>query len=127
VVEAGGVKPQNKGEAVTEDTEGTRGRRRRRRAGLAIAVGATAVEAVVVTKRRGSLFGAETVVRCRDGHLFTTLWIPGASFKAIRLGWWRFQRCPVGQHWDLVTPVDAASLSQEEKHLAAERHDLRIP
>jgi hypothetical protein len=26
-------------------------------------------------------------VRCRRGHLFTAIWIPGISFKAVRLGW----------------------------------------
>ena len=88
---------------------------------------ATAVEAVVVARRRGSLFGMDTVVRCREGHLFTTLWVPGASLKAFRLGWWRFQRCPVGPHWSLVTPVDASSLSEQEKALAAQNHDVRVP
>lgn len=92
-----------------------------------MAVVAIAFEAAVVAKRRGSLFGMDTAVRCRDGHLFTTLWVPGASLKAIRLGWWRFQRCPVGQHWSLVTPVVAASSSEEERDLAARHHDIRVP
>lgn len=30
--------------------------------------------------------GGETVVRCSQGHLFTPLWVPGASLKAARLG-----------------------------------------
>ena len=58
----------------------------------------------VIARRRGYNFGRNTIVRCRQGHLFTTTWIPGASLKAIRLGWARFQRCPVGHHWSLVTP-----------------------
>jgi len=90
-------------------------------------VATTAIEAAVVAKRRGSLFTMNTVVRCRDGHLFTTLWIPGGSLKAIRLGWWRFQRCPVGHHWSLVTPVVAASLTEEEKLSAAGHHDAKVP
>lgn len=102
-------------------------RKGRRRMGLAIAMGVTAIEAAVVAKRRGSLVAMNTVVRCRDDHLFTTLWLPGASLKAIRLGWWRFQRCPVGQHWSLVTPVDVSTLSEEEKVLAAQCPDIRIP
>jgi len=112
---------------MTKRTEPGEKQRGRRKAGLAIAVGTTAVEAVVVAKRRGFLFGMETIVRCRDGHVFTTRWIPGASLKAIRLGWWRFQRCPVGRHWSLVTPVDAASLSKEETDLAAQCHDVPVP
>jgi hypothetical protein len=80
-----------------------------------------------VARRRGFLFGIDTVVRCRSGHLFTTMWIPLASLKAIRLGWWRFQRCPVGRHWTFVTPVKASDLSDEERRLAAEHRDLPIP
>jgi hypothetical protein len=85
------------------------------------------VETVVVARRRGYLFGANTVVRCRSGHLFTTLWVPGASVKALRLGWWRFQRCPVGRHWSLVTPARASDLTEEERQLAAQNRDGRIP
>jgi hypothetical protein len=71
--------------------------------------------------------GGNVVVRCRQGHLFTTIWIPAASLKALRLGWWRLQRCPVGHHWSLVTPVDESSLSTADRRIARERHDLRIP
>ncbi len=85
------------------------------------------LETVVLVRRRGFLLGAETVVRCRSGHLSTTLWIPGGSLKALRFGWWRFQRCPVGGHWTLVTPVKAAELTDQERQLAAEHHDVRIP
>ena len=67
------------------------------------------------------LFGAETIVRCRAGHLFTTLWIPGVSLKALRLGWWRLQRCPVGQHWTVVTPVRGDALTPEERRRVAPR------
>lgn len=80
-----------------------------------------------MARRRGTLFGANTVVRCRDGHLFTTIWIPGASVKALRLGWWRFQRCPVGGHWSLVTPVTTSELTEQEREFAALHHDLRLP
>ena len=99
----------------------------RRRVALAVALVLTGVETIVVARRRGRLIGANTIVRCRDGHLFTTLWIPGASLKAIRLGWWRLQRCPVGNHWSLVTPVQASTLTADETQVAAQRHDLRIP
>jgi hypothetical protein len=66
-------------------------------------------------------------VRCRDGHLFTTIWIPLASLKAIRLGPRRFQYCPVGRHWSMVVPMRKASARLEELREAAGVHDLRIP
>jgi len=71
--------------------------------------------------------GPNTVVRCRLGHVFTTMWIPGVSFKAVRLGWARFQRCPVGRHWSVVRPVDPDELTAAEKLSAAHHRDVRIP
>jgi hypothetical protein len=102
-------------------------KRRGRRRALAVAGSLVAVEAGLVWSRRGFLFGAETTVRCRAGHLFTTTWIPGISLKALRLGWWRLQRCPVGQHWTVVTPVRAEELTPEERQQAASHRDLRLP
>jgi len=66
-------------------------------------------------------------VRCRSGHLFTTWWIPGASVKALRLGWWRLQFCPAGRHWSLVTPVLMSMLNDDERQSVARTHDLGIP
>jgi hypothetical protein len=71
--------------------------------------------------------GGNTIVRCRAGHLFTTIWIPGASLKSVRLGPARLQRCPVGKHWTLVVPVKDSQLTDEEKRAASERRDVRIP
>jgi hypothetical protein len=78
-------------------------------------------------RARGYPIGGNLIVRCRRGHLFTTLWIPGASVKALRLGWARFQWCPVGRHWSLVTPVKDSEPSAAEKRLAHDQHDLRLP
>lgn len=78
-------------------------------------------------RTRGYPIGGNLIVRCRRGHLFTTLWIPGASVKALRLGWVRFQWCPVGHHWGLVTPVKDSELSATEKCLARVQHDFRLP
>ncbi|HEY4917073.1 MAG TPA: hypothetical protein VIH92_09190 [Solirubrobacteraceae bacterium] len=75
----------------------------------------------------GMLDGFDRPVRCRDGHLFTTIWIPLASLKAIRLGRQRFQRCPVGHHWSMVTRVDRTTAPAAELEAAAAVHDLRIP
>ena len=67
------------------------------------------------------------MVRCRSGHLFTTIWIPGASLKSIRVGWWRFQRCPVGRHWSWVTPIQESTLTEDERRGAREHRDTSIP
>ena len=76
---------------------------------------------------RGYPIGGKLIVRCRDGHLFTTLWVPSASVKALRLGWVRFQWCPVGHHWSLVTPVRNSELTATEQRRARSKHDLRLP
>jgi hypothetical protein len=99
----------------------------RRKVNLGVAVLAFVAEAVVVARRRGYLFGVNTVVRCLSGHLFTTLWVPGVSVKALRLGWWRFQRCPVGKHWTFITPVNASDLPERERQRAAQVHDVLVP
>jgi hypothetical protein len=100
-------------------------KRRTRRPLVFVAVGAF-VESLPLWLR-GYGFGGNVVVRCRQGHLFTTIWIPGASVKALRLGWWRFQRCPVGKHWSIVTPVRRSELSRREQRSARAHHDARVP
>ena len=67
------------------------------------------------------------IVRCKDGHLFETIWVPMASLKAVRLGNRRFQHCPAGHHWSTVVPVDAGTLTPEELQAARSVHDLRVP
>lgn len=81
----------------------------------------------LVARRLGYKVGGRTIVRCRQGHLFTTIWIPGVTFKAIRLGWFRFQRCPVGHHWSLVSPVRDADLTTMERVMAERHRDVQIP
>jgi hypothetical protein len=97
-----------------------------RRKVLAAAVVAN-IAGTVVARLLGYRVGGKTVVRCRRGHLFTTIWIPGASLKSIRLGWWRIQRCPVGPHWSLVVPVKEADLTSRERRRAHETRDLPVP
>jgi hypothetical protein len=99
----------------------TRGRRRR----LAV-VGGVLAEALAM-RMRSYPMGTDVVVRCRNGHLFSTIWVPGVSFKSLRLFWWRVQRCPVGSHWTLVTPVRPAELSEAAGRAAHERKDVRLP
>jgi hypothetical protein len=81
----------------------------------------------IIARRRGYPLPGTVVVRCRKGHLFETTWIPGVSFKSIRLGWWRLQWCPVGRHLSLVAPVLDSDLTEEERRLAHLAHDVRLP
>jgi hypothetical protein len=103
-------------------TRASRGSGRR----LLITIGAIAA-ATLVARRLGYGLGGATVVRCRRGHLFTTIWIPGVKLKAIDLGIARVQRCPVGRHWSLVTPVRSSELTDAERKFAREHRDVRIP
>lgn len=70
----------------------------------------------------------DTPVRCSAGHLFTTIWVPLASLKAVRLGPARYEHCPVGHHWASVTRLeDDPATTEEELKEAALVHDVRIP
>jgi hypothetical protein len=102
--------------------------RRRSRLWLtaAVTVGAIAAETVVM-RRRGYSVGLKATVRCHDGHLFTTIWIPGASLKALRLGTVRLQYCPVGRHFTAVRPLRDSELTDELLAIARSHHDLPIP
>ena len=86
-----------------------------------------ALAGAVVAPRIGPVRRAlDTVVRCSSGHLFTTLWFPLGSFKAIRFGGSRFQRCPVGRHWAVVRRATQSELSPDDLAEAHEHHDLLI-
>ena len=85
------------------------------------------VSGTLVARRLGYKVGGSTVVRCRQGHLFTTLWIPGVKLKALDLGLARVQRCPIGKHWTLVTPVRDSDLTDEERQFARDHHDVWVP
>jgi hypothetical protein len=93
---------------------------------LGIFAGAIGIETALM-RLRGYPVGRNVVVRCRKGHLFTTIWLPGGSLKSLRFGWSRYQRCPVGKHFSLVTPVRASELTGEQRREAAEHRDVRIP
>lgn len=86
------------------------------------------VVATIVARRRGySGLGGRTLVRCRDGHLFRTIWVPGVSIKAIRLGWYRFQFCPVGRHWTMVKPVKEREPDAGAPSFSLVPDDIAIP
>lgn len=105
---------------------GRRGRRRPSRRWIGAAAGAALFEGVATWTRSGRL-GGDLTVRCRQGHLFTTIWIPAVSLKSLRLGFWRYQYCPVGGHWSFVTPVRTDELTDAERQEAAAHRDIRIP
>lgn len=86
------------------------------------------VIATMIARRRGySGLGGRTLVRCRDGHLFRTIWVPGVSLKSIRLGWYRFQFCPVGRHWTMVKPVKDSEDDAESSTLHLVPDDVALP
>jgi hypothetical protein len=91
-----------------------------------IAVG-VAVGGTLIARRLGYNLGANTIVRCRQGHLFSTVWIPGIKLKELDLVVARVQRCPVGKHWSLVVPVREQDLTEAERQFALAHHDIRIP
>jgi hypothetical protein len=93
---------------------------------LAILTGSLVMETIPVW-RHGYGIGGNVVVRCAKGHLFTTIWLPGASVKAMRLGSRRFQYCPVGHHWSLVKLVREADLSARKRRSARAHKDIRVP
>jgi len=95
---------------------------RRFLAAVAVIAGMT-----VVGRLAGYRFGRNTVARCRQGHLFTTIWIPGVKLKAVDLLVARFQWCPVGKHWSLVVPVRDRDLTDEQRQDALAHHDVRVP
>jgi hypothetical protein len=99
----------------------------RRRPRRLLAAIATIGAFTLLGRRLGYGFGLRTRAQCRDGHLFTTIWIPGINLKGIDLGVARIQRCPVGRHWTLIRPVRESDLSRRERRRAASYRDIPIP
>ena len=94
---------------------------------MAGAVTVTYAAGMLAARRMGYRFGRDVVVKCHAGHVFSTIWIPAVSFKALRLGPWRVQWCPVGNHVALVHPVRDVDLTREMRELAADSHDIPVP
>jgi hypothetical protein len=88
---------------------------------------AVAIRAAQMSRQRRYRFGHDVIVRCRDGHLFTTTWIPMMSVKAIRLGLLRVQRCPVGDHVTTVQLMRDEDLTPAELMEAGRHHDNGVP
>jgi hypothetical protein len=92
-----------------------------------LVIAAIVVAGTLFARRRDYGLGGNTIVRCRRGHLYTTIWIPGVKLKALDLGIARLQYCPIGKHWSLVTPVRDSDLTDEERRFARAHHDVPIP
>ena len=95
---------------------------------LAAVVVVLLITRIVIARRRGYAGDAtHRIVRCSKGHVFTTVWLPGVSFKSIRLVGARYQYCPVGRHWSLVRPVPEDELTDEDRQSAEQYRDSGIP
>ena len=68
-----------------------------------------------------------TIVRCSRGALYSTIWNPWGSLKAIRLGPVRIQRCPVHHRWEKTRRVDPGALTPRQLEQARSTIDTRIP
>jgi hypothetical protein len=60
---------------------------------VVIAVGMIA-GGTVLARLLGYKLGGDVVVRCRRGHMYTTIWIPGVKLKGLDLVVARIQYCP---------------------------------
>ena len=86
-----------------------------------------AAKVVRVSRAQGYRFGHDVIVRCRDGHLFMTTWIPMMSLKAIRIGLVRIQHCPVGNHVTAVRLMRDEDLTSAQRLEASRHHDSGVP
>jgi hypothetical protein len=68
-----------------------------------------------------------TPVRCSEGHVYGSRWVPMVSLKAIRLGNARFQHCPVCHRRRMTTRVPPDQLTVEVLAAAAAIHDGPLP
>ena len=99
----------------------------RRVVGTVLVVAGVIAGGTLIARRLGYNLGTSTIVRCRQGHMYSTVWLPGVKFKELDLAVARVQRCPVGRHWSLVVPIRDVSLTEEERQYALAHHDIKIP
>jgi hypothetical protein len=93
----------------------------------ALIIGGVIAGGTVLARLLGYKLAGNVVVRCRQGHVFTTTWIPGVKLKELDLVVARIQHCPVGEHWSLAVPVREGELTNGERQFAQQHHDLPIP
>jgi hypothetical protein len=92
-----------------------------------VIVAAIAVRIARMPRAKGYRYGRDVFVRCRDGHLFMTTWVPMVSFKAIRLGLVRVQYCPVGDHVTAVRLMRDEDLTPAERLEGSRHRDNGVP
>lgn len=63
------------------------------------------------------------IVQCSRGAYYESKWVPLASFKAIRLGAKRLQRCPVHHKWEMTVRVPDDAVTPEIREQAERHHD----
>jgi hypothetical protein len=95
-------------------------------------VGGVVAGGTLLARQLGYQLGTNVVVRCRQGHVYSTVWIPGVKLKGVDLVVARLQHCPVGQHWSLAVPVRDGDLTDGDPaggdlEFAQEHHDVPIP
>ena len=100
--------------------------RRRKITPVVVVVGVIA-GGTVAARLLGYKLGRNVIVRCRQGHVYSTVWITGVKLKEMDLVVARIQYCPVGKHWSLVIPVREADLTEGERQFARAHHDLPVP
>jgi hypothetical protein len=67
------------------------------------------------------------IVRCSQGHVYSSIWIPWASLKAVRLGRRRLQWGPVGGHFAMTQRVDPETLAADDRAAAESVRDAPLP
>ncbi len=67
------------------------------------------------------------VMRCKQGHLFETPFLPLVSLKAVKLPQGRFQRCPVDGRWGICELQFTADLSEDELEQARQHRTSPLP
>jgi hypothetical protein len=66
---------------------------------------------------------ARVVVQCTMGHLFSTEWVNFVSFKAVRLGRRRYQRCPECGRFRMVEKVSRQNVGEARYREAMRNFD----
>lgn len=61
----------------------------------------------------------DRILRCSDGHLFTS-GQGGRTFGSLHLGPKRLMRCPVDGRWRLMSNVGSRSLSEADRFQTAQ-------
>ncbi|NYJ73363.1 hypothetical protein [Allobranchiibius huperziae] len=67
-----------------------------------------------------------TVVQCSGGDYYETVWRRWVSFKAVRLGRRRLQRCPIHHRWEMAVRAPEADLTPQIRESAARHRDSGI-